>query len=131
MYSKSSNYEIYNKVSEITGLNFKTQIKDCGIYLKDLHLIKDVVSNKSHFLLGFDKGEIKFVTKEDFIVEFHNYVLKSLNGLKEEFKQLNENEMDYMMFGPNEIYYKHEELGVHTQKHERLLEKFRKFHKEL
>ncbi len=131
MYSKPTKFEVYDKVNEITGLKFKSQIKDCGIHLNSIHVVKDLISDKSHFLLGLDKGEINFITKEDFIVEFHNYVLKSLNRLNKEFNDLNENEKDYMIFGPNDIFYKHEELGIHTMKHKKLIDIFKKFHKDL
>ena len=117
MYNDSFNEKVYEILSQVTGLKFKSQIKNSGISLEDIFEMKNL-----------DKKLIEFKDKRDFIVKFHNHLVDSVIQLKSEFKDLHENENDYMFMGDNHIYYRHEEIGSYIDKQVKLINNIKEFH---
>lgn len=128
MYNDSFNEKVYEILSQVTGLKFKSQIKNSGISLEDIFEMKNLTNEKTHFVLYLDKKLIEFKDKRDFIVKFHNHLVDSVIQLKSEFKDLHENENDYMFMGDNHIYYRHEEIGSYIDKQVKLINKIKEFH---
>jgi hypothetical protein len=131
MYNDNFNNIVYEILSQVTGLKFKPQIKNSGIFLEDIFKMKNLTNDKTHFVLYLDKKLIEFKDKREFIVKFHNHLIDSVIKLKSEFKDLQKNENDYMFMGENYIYHRHEEIGSYTDKQMKLINRMKEFHSKL
>ncbi|MDP2160627.1 MAG: hypothetical protein Q8K02_09110, partial [Flavobacterium sp.] len=82
--------DVYEKVSEITGLKFKSQIKDSGIVFKQIFEMKNLISEKVNCLIFTNSDSIWFIDKDDFVQQFIIHIKKSINQLNLDYKNLEE-----------------------------------------
>lgn len=131
MYNDNFNEIVYNVLSDLIGLKFKSQLKNSGILLEEIFEMKNLKNSKTHFVLYLDNKVIEFKNKREFIVVFHNHLIDSVNQLRSEFKDLQENKNDYMFLGENHIYHRHEEIGSYEDKQMKLINKMKEFHSKI
>ncbi|CAM1342665.1 hypothetical protein [Tenacibaculum amylolyticum] len=123
---------VYEKVSQITGLKFKSLLKNSGIEFEEIYYVKNMVNDNETFRLQTNEKAIFFKNKTDFIVNFHNLILDSLSKLNKSFEELQRDNRDYLIFGGEKhVFYKHEEIATQTEKQTKLLEKFKYFYSKI
>lgn len=83
--NKESTYSI---LSKLIKQKFYPQIKDSGIVLEDIYIVKNLVTGKEYYMLIINDFQIKFVTTRDFVIHFVNYLNNSIKKLDEEFEYL-------------------------------------------
>lgn len=118
--------EIYKKVSEITGLKFKSQIKDSGIVFKQIFEMKNLVSGKGNYLIFTNSESIWFDDREDFIQKFIIHIKKSINQLNADYESL-EKQQNQAIVDENMIFLENERIGHCGSKQLKLLNKMREF----
>lgn len=69
---------IYEILSEITGLKFKAQVKNCGIEFKKIYLITDLEKSEEYYFLVVDQDQITFRNKTEFIEKFIVFLEKNI-----------------------------------------------------
>lgn len=121
------NSKVYEKLSEILGLKFKTQIKNSCIDLEEIHLMTDLITQKEQYVLFLDKRVIQFTTKEEFIKKFIRHLKENLQEFNDEYKQLRNQEQNDMFIDKTYIYNRDEHLSHCSSKQIALLEKMREF----
>lgn len=120
------NVKVYEKLSEITGLKFKAQFKDCGILFERIFEMTDLITGDKNFLLYLDSSTIWFSDNIEFIDEFLLFLNKSIKDLEIEYKTVSDSGMD-----ANWKYLENDRIGNSEYKQHKLLEKFQKFKKEI
>lgn len=78
----------YTLLSKLIKQKFYSQIKDSGLELEDIYLVKNLITGKEHYMLIVNNYQIKFVTARDFVFHFINYLNNSIKKLDEEYEYL-------------------------------------------
>jgi len=68
--------EVYEKISQITELKFKSQIKNSGIVFKNIYEMTDLTTNQKSYLIFTNSDSIWFYERDDFIEEFIQHAKK-------------------------------------------------------
>jgi hypothetical protein len=118
--------EVYEKVSEITELKFKSQIKDSGIVFKQIFEMENLITEKVNYLIFTNSDSIWFIDKDDFIQQFINHIKKSINQLNLDYKSLEE-QQNQAIVDENLIFLENERIGYCGNKQLKLLNKMREF----
>ena len=118
--------DVYNKVSEITGLKFKSQIKSSGIQFQEIYEMENLISKEKNYLLFTNTDNIWFSDKNEFIQKFIILIKKSISKLNEDFK-INEENQNLPIVDENIIYIENERIGHCGDKQIKLLNKIREF----
>lgn len=118
--------EVYEKVSQITELKFKSQIKDSGIKFKQIFEMTDLISNKRNFLIFTNSDSIWFTDKDDFIQNFIMLIKKSIDKLNSDYEEILERK-NQAVVDENWIYLENERIGFTGEKQLKLLNKMREF----
>jgi len=116
--------DVYEKVSEITGLKFKSQIKDSGIVFKQIFEMKNLISEKVNYLIFTNSDSIWFIDKDDFVQQFITHIKKSINQLNLDYKSLEE-QQNQAIVDENIIFLENERIGYCGNKQLKLLNKMR------
>lgn len=126
------NESVYDKLSEITSLKFKTQIKNSGIELRHIYEMKNLLNEKKNFALFLDDTIISFTNQKQFIIKFHNFILENLKKIDREIEDLNNKRNDYIVnVGEDYFYIRRNDLSYHYQKQEKLIKKMKDFIKRI
>ncbi|AQX10865.1 hypothetical protein [Elizabethkingia meningoseptica] len=119
--------EIYERLSSMYGIKFKSQLKDSPIEFNSLFKFNNLITGEESFLIIFASNEsIKFKNKSEFIKEFTNYVYCKILELERRFKDLNNREYYGMKYDENDVFMEYEEIGHGQTKLNQLLDKFKK-----
>ena len=127
MFIKELNEEVYEILSNVTGLKFKPQIKNSGIDLKKIHEMKDLVKESIKYVLLLDDTVIPFKDTKEFILKFHKHLSKNLDELQKEFDELQHHEQNDLFLDENFMYNQHERIGNNSHKQRKLLKKMEDF----
>lgn len=120
--------EIYEKISSLFGIKFKTQLRNSPVEFNSFYLVKNVINNKEFYSLGFsDKESIEFISKDDFIDAFINYLQSKIKAFEDEFEHLNNIDFDGFKYDENEMFMRHEHIGHGTEKLNQIIEKMKKY----
>lgn len=122
--------EVYQKISEITGLKFKSQIKDSGIIFEKIFEMHNLVTDSKNFLVTTDKENIIFNKREDFIQKFIMHLKESIHQLNNDYKSLLEQQNEAIV-DDNLIFIENERIGYYGNKQLKLLNKMREFRDEI
>ena len=122
--------EAYNKVSQITGLKFKSQIKDSGIEFKQIFEMKDLITNKKNYLIFTNHDSIWFTDKDDFIQKFIMWIKKSIDQLNIDYQEVLKRQ-NQAVVDDYWIYLENERIGHNGNKQLKLLNKMREFRTKL
>lgn len=118
--------DIYDKISSLYGIKFKAQLKDSPIEFKAFYHVIDVMTNSKCYQIIFGNDErIIYFEKSDFITEFMIYIQSKINGLQDQFDELNNREYDGMKYDENEVFNQHERIGHGQYKLNQILDKFK------
>ncbi|WP_139205246.1 hypothetical protein [Algibacter pectinivorans] len=120
------NESIYSKISQITGLNFKAQIKGCGIELQKIYVIRDLETDIEKYLLIADNELIYFKNTSDFIEQFSIFIKASIASLENEFETI-QNFNGHK--NPNSDFENYDRIGHNKYKQSKLLDKINTFRK--
>ena len=124
--NKKLHEQIYEKISSIYGITFKTQLNGSPIEFQSFIKFNNLITDQESLLLTFvNEDSIKFKNKSEFIKEFSNYVYCKLIELEDQFKELNSREYHGIKHDENEIFLQHEEIGNGQHKLNQILEKFK------
>lgn len=118
--------EVYEKISQITGLKFKSQIKDSGIEFKQIFEMTDLLSCKKNYLLFTNSDSIWFTNKDEFIQKFINWIIKSIDQLNSDYQDVLERQ-NQAVVDDNWIFIENERIGFTGEKQLKLLNKMREF----
>ncbi len=119
---------IYLILTKIVKLNFKAQIKDSGIELKNIYHMTDLESKVEYYLLITNGESIVFKGQSDFIKNFILYLESNLTDFDNQFEDLQKRANEFVT-DENAIFIEHEYIGSCGYKQSKLLEKIRKFEK--
>ena len=120
------NESVYSIISQITGLNFKSQIKGCGIELQKIYVIKDLETEIEKYLLIADNELIYFENTSDFIEQFSIFIKLSLASLENEFETI-QNFNGHK--NPDADFENYDRIGHNEYKQSKLLDKMNTFRK--
>lgn len=118
--------DIYQILSKIVKLKFKSQIKDSGIAFEELSKMTDLLTGKESYLLITNKAVIRFTSQQEFIQKFINLIKKSLSELNEEYEEL-QKQGQQIFVDENWLFQQHERVGHEGDKQVKLLEKMQSF----
>lgn len=118
--------DVYEKLSEIIGLKFKSQLKNSGIALKQIHEFVDLISNERFYLLTTNSDSIKFANKDEFIQKFILLIKRSINKLNTDYQDLQKH-YDLPVVDENLIFLENERIGYCGERQLTLLNKMRDF----
>lgn len=118
--------EVYEKVSELTGLKFKTQMKGSGIVFQNIYEVHDLVSGQRHYAITTNSNMIKFRDRDEFIQRFIEWIKKSIEQLNADYRDL-EKQQSQAVVDENLIFIENERIGYTGQKQLKLLNKMRDF----
>ncbi|MFA0960363.1 hypothetical protein AB9P05_01005 [Roseivirga sp. BDSF3-8] len=82
----SYNPEVYDKVSQLTGLNFKAQLKDSGIEFRKIYKMTDMLNEEISYLLVTDKLGVVFKNRDEFLDKFILQLRSRLADLNQELE---------------------------------------------
>ena len=117
--------DTYRILSNILKLKFGLELKDSGIILKNIYLLKNLVSGMDSYLLLINNTQIRFVTPKDFIIHFIGFLSSNIKVLDERYNYLTS--IKHNEFTDNvsiEIEYK--TVDYHRQRQRLLLKKMTK-----
>jgi hypothetical protein len=79
---------VYNALLKLTKLRFGTQIKDSGIELRGLFLMKNLVQGNELYLLEVNDEQIRFKDEKAFLIMFAHFLSKNIFKLESRYKYL-------------------------------------------
>lgn len=120
------NEEVYAKISNITGLKFKSQIKNSGIVFQKIYSMNDLNSENKSYLILTNSESIWFKDKDDFIQKFIVYIKNNIEQLNSDYKEILNREQNAIV-DENLIYFEKERIGYLGDKQLKLLNKIRSF----
>lgn len=133
MKDNPTHEEIYEKISFLFNIKFKSQLKDSPIVFKNFLHVRNVVTETENYVIVFqyEKEVLKFKDRDEFIINFINFIDIKINELQEEFEELNRFESMSMgiKYDENEVYMRHEKIGHGTYKLNQIREKLLKLKK--
>ncbi len=118
--------EVYEKVSDLTGLKFKTQIKGSGIVFMQIHELSNLVSEERFYVLTTNSVSIKFINKDEFIQKFIKLIKQSIDKLNADYQELLSLQ-NQAIVDENMIFIENERIGYSGNKQIKLLNKMREF----
>ncbi len=121
--------EVYEKVSHITGLKFKSQIKNSGIVFEEIFEMTNLISNKKNYLVYTNASSIWFTDREDFIKQFIILIKKSIEQLNADYQEVLVRQ-NQAIVDDNWIYLENERIGYTGDKQLKLLNKMREYRDE-
>ncbi|UTW62904.1 hypothetical protein KFE98_01735 [bacterium SCSIO 12741] len=124
------NNEVYEKVSQITGLKFKTHMKGSGVVFEKIFEMHNLISGKKHFLLLTNSNSIPFTNRDEFIQSFILWLKKSIAGLNNDHQQLNDEE-NQALVDENYIFIQKDRIAYSGEKQLKLLNKMRELRGEV
>lgn len=125
MFSENDyNEKVYNILTRILKLNFKSQIKNSGIILQRIYKIVNLVSNNEYYQLAVNDETIIFKDKEEFCREFINFLQQNINELEAQFDEFNRS---YEYADKNNVFDYNDEISSHINKQSKLLDKLKCF----
>lgn len=127
---KDFGLSVYLKVSEVTGLKFKAQIKESGIELNEFYEMKDLISGEISYLILTNSDNIWFTDTKDFIQKFILHLKKSIKQLNSDYNEL-EKEKNQAVVDEYMIFLEDERIGHCGVKQLNLLKKMRGFRNEI
>lgn len=80
--------ETYNALSKVLKLKFGRELKDSGIELQELYLMKNIVSGKENYLIIVNNRQIRFVTPYDFVSRFIRFLNFNIQELDKKYNEL-------------------------------------------
>ncbi|GAA3733142.1 hypothetical protein GCM10022422_14790 [Flavobacterium ginsengisoli] len=117
---KPSHEDIYQKISSLFNIKFKSQLKDSPIVFDNFLQIKNVVLGNEYYVVLFETGNeiLKFKNREEFIDNFISFIDVKIIELNNEFEDLQKFERMSMgiKYDENEVYMRHEFIGHGTIK---------------
>ena len=122
--------EVYEKVSQVTGLKFKSQMKGSGIVFKQIFEMTDLISEKRNYLIFTNSDSIWFTDKNDFIQKFIIWIKKSIDQLNADYQEVLERQ-NQAVVDENWIFLENERIGYTGEKQLKLLNKMREFRTEI
>lgn len=122
--------KIYEILSKILGIKFKTQLNGTEIFFKAFYRMNNLIKNEEKYLLIIeDKKSILFTDKKDFLEQFLLIVKLNIKYLDDEFNELKLQEQSYAKIDENEVFHKHEHIGYCGERLQKLLNKLQEFQK--
>jgi len=118
--------EVYEKISKITGLKFKLQLKGSGVVFKQVFEMTDLITLKKNYLIFTNSDSIWFTDKEDFIEKFIIWIKNSIDQLNVDYQEVLERQ-NQAVVDENWIYFEKERIGYTGDKQLVLLNKMRDF----
>ena len=118
----------YEILSELIDLKFKSQIKNSGIEFKRIYKITDLETNAEYFSLITNGEPINFKNRVDFLKKFIIYLENNINEFNERFEELQRTANDRWV-DENQLFIEHEEIGYYGSKQSKLLERIKRFEK--
>jgi len=127
----NSHLDIYEKISSLFNIKFKSQITNLDLSFKNLFYLKNIMSNDEYYLLILNnQSSLKFRNKTEFLNNFSKFIGNEIETLDFEFKELNKSYDNRFKIDENQLYLEHERIGHNTQKLTKLLEKINKLKNE-
>lgn len=118
--------KIYEILSKLIGLKFKSQIKDSGIVFKKIYRIIDLYTNEEYYSLIINNEQINFKNTSEFVKKFISHLENNINEFEKRFEELQKKSKDKWI-DENQIFIENEEIGHHNSKQFNLLKKMNKF----
>ncbi|CAA0175779.1 conserved hypothetical protein [Tenacibaculum maritimum] len=115
---------VYERISQITGLKFKSQMKGSGIVFKQIFEMTDLISGKKNYLVFTNQDSIWFTEKDEFIQKFINWIKKSIDQLNEDYREVLKMQ-EQAVVDDNWIFVENERIGYTGNKQLELLNKMR------
>lgn len=122
--------DVYEKVSEITKLKFKSLIKDSGIEFRQIYKMTDLITQKQNYVIFTNANQIFFDDRTEFIQAFIEWLKKSISQFNAEYEEL-VGRQNQAIVDENLIYLENERIGHNGNKQLKLLDKMRKLRTEL
>jgi hypothetical protein len=117
---KPTHEEIYEKLSSLFNIKFKTQLKDSPVIFDNFLQVKNVVLESGNYVILFqsEKEILKFKDRNEFIANFISYIDIKIREFNDEFEDLQKFERMSMgiKYDENEVYMRHESIGHGTMK---------------
>jgi hypothetical protein len=80
--------ETYKALAKILKIKFGLELKDSGIILQDLFLMKNLISDKESYLLIVNDTHIRFKTQKDFVLHFIHFLNSNIKTLEERYNYM-------------------------------------------
>ncbi|MEO6174401.1 MAG: hypothetical protein ABIP27_04530 [Flavobacterium circumlabens] len=120
MKEKPTHEEIYEKLSSLFNIKFKTQLKDSPIIFENFLQVKNVILEDENYVILFrsEKEILKFKDRNEFIANFISFIDMKIREFNCEFDDLQKFERMSMgiKYDENEVYMRHESIGHGTMK---------------
>lgn len=130
MSSDNKEEEVYNIVSGLVGFKFKVQLDGSGVRFKEILKVKNLRTDKEYYSLFINEDDALFFTDtESFISQFIAFLNKSIDQLDKEIEDLNH--PDNRPMDSYSLFLMNEDLGVHSCKQVKLIEKLEKVQEKL
>lgn len=127
MFSENDyNENVYNILTRITKLNFKSQIKNSGIVFQRIYKIINLESNNEYYQLVLNDDTIVFTNQEEFCIKFIVFLEQNLDKLESQFDDFNKNNE---RLNKNEMFNYNDEVSSHINKQSKLLSKLKQYQK--
>lgn len=121
------NEPVYRELSKLVKLNFKSQIKNSGLELKQMYKMTDLISDEEEYLLITNDGQLRFTDQTGFINSFIILLKRNIQKFNEDFKELRRQESQDAIVDDYAIYAQDELIGHCGHKQLELLNKMREF----
>jgi hypothetical protein len=119
--------KVYDILSDIIDLKFKSQIKGSGIKFEEIHKMINLQNLKEEYVLFLDSRVIRFKDTKEFIQKFCGHLKQNLKEFNEEYRQLRQSEQSDMFVDKQHIWYRDEHISHCSNKQLVLLDKMREF----
>lgn len=121
-------FEIYEKISLLFNIKFKSQITNLDIQFESIYYIKNIINTDEYYFLVFQNEQhIKFHNKLEFLKNFSQLIVDEIEALEFESKELNKQQNQRFKFDQNQIFLEHERIGHNIFKLQKLLKKIYSF----
>lgn len=113
MQTEIQNHEkIYEKLSLILKIKFKTQLKGTEIYFKSLFQMTNLISNEEHFLVILnEKKNILFSNNKEFYEEMIRIIKLNIDDLNYEYEELQNRSQNDAIIDEYQMFIRHEHIG--------------------
>ncbi|WP_258101055.1 hypothetical protein [Marinoscillum pacificum] len=126
-FDERNTEKIYEILSGILKLKFKTQIKGSGIQFTEIHKMINLQNQKEEHLLFLDNTVIRFRDNKEFISKFCEHLKENIKEFNREYEELREQEQNSMFVDKQYIWYRDEHISHCGHKQLALLDKMREF----
>ena len=119
-----THFEIYNKISSLFNLKFKSQISNLELEFESFYLVKNIITESEHYVLIFNNERVlKFKDKGEFLSRFSKLISNEIEILNSEYSDLQNTLNGRFKIDVDGVFIESERIGHNQDKLDRLFKK--------